>query len=128
LVGVLLKIALGFFLLVVLATVAVVALCLYTTVPMTDALNALFRTIGLAGPSSGSRASGSRGTAIVDGSFVVRAGEAVADGHVVAGGEIWNATCPADLARELAHGDRVEVVYGEDLAVDVVGRAGRRHS
>jgi hypothetical protein len=121
--GVLLKIALGFALLLLLAIGVLVFFLVFATVPMTEALNTLFRKIGLAGPSPGSRAAGARGTATVDGPFVPRPGEQVADGRVVTGGEIWNATCTTGLAGQLAPGDRVEVVYGEDLRVDVVGRA-----
>jgi membrane protein implicated in regulation of membrane protease activity len=118
----LLDLLIGFVLLLVVFCAAVVVLCVYTSLPLADRLNELFRRIGLAGPSPGTRAAGSRAVGVVAGRFETRHGEK-GRGKVFAGGELWQATCSARLARELKEGDRVELVYGEDLAVRVLGRA-----
>ena len=121
--GTLLQLLLGFVFLVVVAIAAAVVICAYTTLPLTDALNRLLRAIGLAGPSSETRAAGMRTHGVVDGAFTLREGRETAEGRVFAGGEIWNATCAASLAGTLEPGDRVDVVYNEDLTVTILGRS-----
>lgn len=118
----LLDLFIGFVLLLVVFCVAVVLLCFYMSLPLADRLNELFRRVGLAGPSPGTRAAGSRAVGVVAGRFESRHGKE-GRGKVFAGGELWRATCSARLARELKEGDRVELVYGEDLDVRVLGRA-----
>lgn len=113
------------FVVVAVALCAVMALlCAYLSLPLADRLNELFRRVGLAGPSPGTRAAGAATVGVVASRFDVRAGAGEGRGKVFAGGELWSATCPARLAAELEEGDRVDVVYGDDLTVRVLGRAG----
>jgi len=118
----LLDLLIGFVLLLILAVLAIALLCAYSVLPLSDLLNRFFRRVGLAGPSPEVRATGSRTQGVVAGPFVVRTGDAVGRGKVFAGGELWNATCPAALAAQLAEGDHVAVVYCDDLTVTVQGK------
>ena len=120
----LLDLLIGFILVVVVLSAAVVLLCAYMSLPLADRLNEFFRRIGLAGPSSDARAAGSPALGVVASPFDVRGGAGEGRGKVFAGGELWNASCPAPLAPELEEGDRVEVVYGDDLSVRVLRKAG----
>ena len=119
----LLELLLGFVLIAVVLCVVVALLCSYMTLPLADRLNVFFRRIGLAGPSPGTRAAGLRTVGVVASHFDTRDGSVEGRGKIFAGGELWSATCPAPLAAELEEGDRVDVVYGEDLTVRVLGRA-----
>jgi hypothetical protein len=120
----LLDLLIGLLLFFLLVFLAVVMLCAWLTMPLSDLVNRLFRHIGLAGPSPGSRAAGLPAAGVVDGAFTLRPGDARGRGKVFAGGELWNASCPADLAAELREGDEVEVVYNEDLSVSVTRKTG----
>jgi membrane protein implicated in regulation of membrane protease activity len=118
----LLDLLIGLVLFVVVLCLAMALLCAYLSLPLADRLNEFFRRVGLAGPSPGSRAAGVAAVGVVASRFDLRAGEG--RGKVFAGGELWSATCPARLAPQLEEGDRVDVVYGDDLTVRVLGRAG----
>ena len=116
----LLDLLIGVVLLLILAILAIALLCAYSALPLADLLNHFFRRIGLAGPSPGVRAAGSRTEGVVAEPFTVRGGDEIGRGKVFAGGELWNATCPAMLAGKLVEGDHVEVVYSDDLSVRVL--------
>lgn len=118
----LLDLLIGFVLVAVVLCLAAALLCACLSLPLADRLNELFRRIGLAGPSPGSRAAGVAAVGVVASRFDLRAEEG--RGKVFAGGELWSASCPARLAAELKEGDRVDIVYGDDLTVRVLGRAG----
>ena len=118
----LLDLLIGFVLLLILIVVAVALLCAYSALPLADLINRFFRRVGLAGPSPDMRAAGTRAGGVVAGPFTRREGEPAARGKIFAGGELWNASCPAELAATLSEGDEVEVVYGDDLTLTVLGR------
>jgi membrane protein implicated in regulation of membrane protease activity len=121
----LLDLLIGFVLLLILVVVAVALLCAYSALPLADLLNRFFRRIGLAGPSPGVRAAGTRTRGVVAEPFAVRPGDPVGRGKVFAGGELWNAGGAAELTATLAEGDEVEVVYNDDLTLTVVGKRGQ---
>ncbi len=108
--------------LVVLGLLAVAALVALSTLPLSDLGNRLLRQLGLSGPSPGTRAPGMRATGRVVRGFRARPGEPAARGKVFANGETWDAVADPALAAELAEGDAVEIVYGGELQVTVVGR------
>lgn len=113
------------FLLVLLGVLAALAVAAYLLLPLTDWFNEAMRRIGLAGPSPDSRATGVRAVGRVASPFVRRPGESRANGKIHVGGEIWDAECEPDLAGNLHEGDRVEVVYNDDLTVTVLPESRR---
>jgi membrane protein implicated in regulation of membrane protease activity len=121
----LLDLLISFVLLLILVVVAVALLCAYSALPLADLINRFFRRVGLAGPSPGVRAAGTRAEGVVAGPFTHRQGESRSHGKVFAGGELWNASCPAELAATLVEGDSVDVVYGDDLTLTVLGKRGQ---
>jgi membrane protein implicated in regulation of membrane protease activity len=116
----LLDLLIGILLLLFVVFLGVVLLCAWLALPLSDVLNRLFRLVGLAGPSPESRTPGSRAAGVVADPFSLRPGDARGRGKVFAGGELWSAYCPAELASSLREGDAVEVVYNEDLSVSVL--------
>lgn len=98
------------------------AIVAWLTLPLSDLLNRVFRSVGLAGPSPDTRAVGGRAVGRVDEAFEVRPGEESGFGTVFVGGETWTARCPASLAATLEPGDAVQVEYDSSLVVIVKGR------
>ncbi len=104
-------------LLLVLLLVAVGA-AFWLSLPLSNVINRGLRSVGLAGPSPGSRATGVAATGRVVVAFR-REPSGEQRGKVFVGGETWDAIAPGSLVPP-PEGAPVRVVYNEDLTVTVI--------